>query len=928
MTADQLAEVLRYDINRRTRYLRMLDLKELAVRLALGGLPIATGGAKASFLTELIQTVMPADSDDTQTDGTRDERLQAVVNKWQCVPFTGTLQPPDPLELTRILHMDVDEAAVQPPATLVPNGPPPGRVLCALGPNCRKSTLMPDPHDPTQTLFSTKCGNWHPDPELQVIMQEVRREYAATSVVPPVPPVPLPVPPALAANPSIIAPIAQAATIQAFIAANRTNRPAAPAVRPEDADLSVIKLPPWVTVDGLLPPVDELEAIVTAYEAAHALQAADIRWHSAATPRARRSYRAGHGGLDPRPYHAHILGIWHACLASITEQLLRAAPTSGSAPPDAVAATVDTVSGHANVVGPSVVPAGNAAGAAVPTAMIAVRYHSDLHQASSIDPVPPHLSVIKLPPAVSPTVVTIDGLPLSVADLAAILDAYDAALALQAADIRGHSAASTHAGHSYRAVHHGLDPESYHAHLIALWHNRLASIAEQLPHVAPTSGSADSAGQLAAPAPADAVAAAVNAVSGDADVVGTSVVPAGNAARADVRADVLVAYQAAYRAVRLGLDPEPCHAHLIRLWQDCLAPIAEQLPHVAPTSASAGSAGRLAAPADAVAATFNAASDDANAVRTSESAVGATAAPTDAVAAGVVVAGVSTSRCTATEWPRWNSTLSRSPAPTVPISPAPTAELTMPPAPTAVPISPAPTAMPISPAPATVPTMPAPAAELPMPLAPTAVPTSPAPAAVSISPAPTAELMPAPAAVPTMPPLPAPAVVSPIPAHELATLDHIHWCADLRAPPKASVPAVAAAARKLGRWPPRNRFKLLDDFPNMVPPPYRRSYASTAAVARPAAHTSTADHVPDPTHADLARLPVADDAADTTAVTTAVHAVAGVAANLPRRSAVSCPPIPTYAQLALLRVQTEVCKAELVQHAASLAIRRTQLVRA
>ena len=91
MTADQLAEVLRYDINRRTRYLRMLDLKELAVRLALGGLPIATGGAKASFLTELIQTVMPADSDDTQTDGTRDERLQAVVNKWQCVPFTGTL---------------------------------------------------------------------------------------------------------------------------------------------------------------------------------------------------------------------------------------------------------------------------------------------------------------------------------------------------------------------------------------------------------------------------------------------------------------------------------------------------------------------------------------------------------------------------------------------------------------------------------------------------------------------------------------------------------------------------------------------------------------------------------------------------------------------------------------------------------------------
>ena len=100
-------------------------------------------------------------------------------------------------------------------------------------------------------------------------------------------------------------------------------------------------------------------------------------------------------------------------------------------------------------------------------------------------------------------------------------------------------------------------------------------------------------------------------------------------------------------------------------------------------------------------------------------------------------------------------------------------------------------------------------------------------------------------------------------------LDHIQWCADLRAPPEASVPAVPAAARALGRRPPSNRYKLLDDFPNMVPPPFRRSYTSATAVARPTALTNTADHVPDPTHADLARLPVADDAADTTAVTTA-----------------------------------------------------------
>ena len=75
MTPDQLAEVLRYDISRRTKYLRMLDLPELAMRLAIGGLPTVTGGAKATFRTELIQAVMPADSDDAQPDGTRDERL-------------------------------------------------------------------------------------------------------------------------------------------------------------------------------------------------------------------------------------------------------------------------------------------------------------------------------------------------------------------------------------------------------------------------------------------------------------------------------------------------------------------------------------------------------------------------------------------------------------------------------------------------------------------------------------------------------------------------------------------------------------------------------------------------------------------------------------------------------------------------------------
>jgi hypothetical protein len=61
----------------------------------------------------------------------------------------------------------------------------------------------------------------------------------------------------------------------------------------------------------------------------------------------------------------------------------------------------------------------------------------------------PHLPVDKLPPAVA-----VDGLPPMVADLVAdvaILDAYQSAPGLQAADIRWHSEATAHA-EAYRAV--------------------------------------------------------------------------------------------------------------------------------------------------------------------------------------------------------------------------------------------------------------------------------------------------------------------------------------------------------------------------------------------------------------------------------------------------------------------------------------------
>ena len=50
---------------------------------------------------------------------------------------------------------------------------------------------------------------------------------------------------------------------------------------------------------------------------------------------------------------------------------------------------------------------------------------------------------------------------------------------------------------------------------------------------------------------------------------------------------------------------------------------------------------------------------------------------------------------------------------------------------------------------------------------------------------------------------------------------------NLRTRPEASVSAVATADRALGLRPPSNRFKPLDDFSNMVPRPYHRSYASS-----------------------------------------------------------------------------------------------------
>ena len=378
------------------------------------------------------------------------------------------------------------------------------------------------------------------------------------------------------------------------------------------------------------------------------------------------------------------------------------------------------------------------------------------------------------------------------------------------------------------------------------------------------------AGRLADPAHADAAAVSVNPVLGDADVVGAFVMPAGGTAGAAVPAAGLPAVTSA--------PPAPGPAGAVRA---------------------------AAAPVGAVAAGVVVAGD---VVAGDVFANGANAPPVQAPLAlalplvlllvllfkllpwllllslllqlcrlqfAVATAAISSAMPAISPSPAPNA------EPSIPPLPAPAAEPTMPP-------SPAPAAehtMRPSPAPDAGPTMrrsgsPAPAAE-------PAMPPSPAPTAVRSTTHATARLRaPAPGGV-------AANVLSPsLTAHELAALDHARWCADLRAPPEVAAPAVAAAARALGRRPTSNRFGPLEDFPNVVPPVCCRTGASAATIVRLAAPVGAAARLPHPARAALARLPAADGAADATVVADADHAAAGVVANMPRQSVVSCPPVP------------------------------------
>ena len=55
LTPEQLADIVLFDLNRRTGSLHRIDLDDLAARLVVAGLPLATGGSKKDLMTALFR---------------------------------------------------------------------------------------------------------------------------------------------------------------------------------------------------------------------------------------------------------------------------------------------------------------------------------------------------------------------------------------------------------------------------------------------------------------------------------------------------------------------------------------------------------------------------------------------------------------------------------------------------------------------------------------------------------------------------------------------------------------------------------------------------------------------------------------------------------------------------------------------------------
>jgi hypothetical protein len=85
LTADQIADVIQFDLHRRLTHARRIDLGDLASRLVVAGLPRATGGSRKDLMNEFIQAIMQPDTDGAVDHENLEQRLQAVVRKFQHV---------------------------------------------------------------------------------------------------------------------------------------------------------------------------------------------------------------------------------------------------------------------------------------------------------------------------------------------------------------------------------------------------------------------------------------------------------------------------------------------------------------------------------------------------------------------------------------------------------------------------------------------------------------------------------------------------------------------------------------------------------------------------------------------------------------------------------------------------------------------------
>ena len=267
LSAEQLAEIVKFDFHRRLDHLRKIDLPDLAARLVVGGLPVAPGGTKRELVTAFIQAIMLQDADGALELDTFDTRIQEVVDQFHHIPFTGSLTAPDPAALHRVLHADLAPrppamaaaavkpaldlpkqahrkgqprqplpATVQPPAGDLPPGPRPGQDMCELGSKCRRTTLALNPKDPSRHRVETRCAKWHDPDQYAQIMRQTRAEFDAAHSPPPTLPSVMPLPTTSSDSPAVPGRIPQADAINAFIAGQRPGRPSAPAIRPDGLD--------------------------------------------------------------------------------------------------------------------------------------------------------------------------------------------------------------------------------------------------------------------------------------------------------------------------------------------------------------------------------------------------------------------------------------------------------------------------------------------------------------------------------------------------------------------------------------------------------------------------------------------------------------------------------------------------------------------